>query len=224
MEAVIHHFKLSPGGRHSPPPAEVYVAVESGRGGERLLHRVGRHRQDAPRQVSASSVVRSTYRPPVEHMSIGHMARRFIAIMAQPDPPVGDCRSVDGALDERARPRQGAASALSRDRSAVMPALTSRRRSLGPSRRSDDEVHELLKDRHGYVEGVATFLHAVPPGCRPAKHHLTSARTSRARLRGAVEMRPHQEDQARHASVPFSSWKFDEKASGRFSKLTELGV
>ena len=42
MEALIHHFKLYTEG-FRVPPGDAYVPVESPRGRERLLHRLGRH-------------------------------------------------------------------------------------------------------------------------------------------------------------------------------------
>jgi NADH-quinone oxidoreductase subunit D len=86
MEAVIHHFKLFTEG-YSPPPGDVYVAVESGRG-ENGCYIVsdGTHK---PRRVKfrAASFVNLQA---VEHMAIGHMIADFIAIIGTADTILGD--------------------------------------------------------------------------------------------------------------------------------------
>jgi NADH-quinone oxidoreductase subunit D len=86
MEAVIHHFKLFTEG-YSPPPGDVYVAVESGRG-ENGCYIVsdGTHK---PRRVKfrpASFVNLQA----LEHMSIGHMIADFVAIIGTADTIIGD--------------------------------------------------------------------------------------------------------------------------------------
>jgi NADH-quinone oxidoreductase subunit D len=87
MEAVIHHFKLFTEG-YSPPPGDVYVAVESGRG-ENGCYIVsdGTHK---PRRVKfrAASFVNLQA---LEHMSVGHMLADFIAIIGTADTVLGDC-------------------------------------------------------------------------------------------------------------------------------------
>jgi len=86
MEAVIHHFKLFTEG-YSPPPGDVYVAVESGRG-ENGCYIVsdGTHK---PRRVKfrAASFVNLQA---LEHMAIGHMIADFIAIIGTADTVLGD--------------------------------------------------------------------------------------------------------------------------------------
>jgi NADH-quinone oxidoreductase subunit D len=86
MEAVIHHFKLFTEG-YSPPPGDVYVAVESGRG-ENGCYIVsdGTHK---PRRVKfrAASFVNLQA---LEHMAIGHMIADFIAIIGTADTILGD--------------------------------------------------------------------------------------------------------------------------------------
>ena len=86
MEAVIHHFKLFTEG-YSPPPGDVYVAVESGRG-ENGCYIVsdGTHK---PRRVKfrAASFVNLQA---LEHMAIGHMIADFIAIIGSVDTVLGD--------------------------------------------------------------------------------------------------------------------------------------
>jgi NADH-quinone oxidoreductase subunit D len=86
MEAVIHHFKLFTEG-YSPPPGDVYVAVESGRG-ENGCYIVsdGTHK---PRRVKfrAASFVNMQA---LEHMAIGHMVADFITIIGTVDAVLGD--------------------------------------------------------------------------------------------------------------------------------------
>jgi len=86
MEALIHHFKLFTEG-YSPPPGDVYVAVESGRG-ENGCYIVsdGTHK---PRRVKfrAASFVNLQA---VEHMALGHMVADMIAIIGTVDAVLGD--------------------------------------------------------------------------------------------------------------------------------------
>ena len=86
MEAVIHHFKLFTEG-YSPPPGDVYVAVESGRG-ENGCYIVsdGTHK---PRRVKfrAASFVNLQA---VEHMALGHMVADMIAVIGTADAVLGD--------------------------------------------------------------------------------------------------------------------------------------
>jgi NADH-quinone oxidoreductase subunit D len=86
MEAIIHHFKLFTEG-YSPPPGQVYVAVESGRG-ENGCYVVsdGTHK---PRRVKfrAASFVNLQA---LEHMALGHMIADFIAIIGTADTVLGD--------------------------------------------------------------------------------------------------------------------------------------
>ena len=86
MEAVIHHFKLFTEG-YSPPPGDVYVAVESGRG-ENGCYIVsdGTHK---PRRVKfrAASFVNLQA---LEHMAIGGMIADLIAIIGTADTIMGD--------------------------------------------------------------------------------------------------------------------------------------
>ena len=86
MEALIHHFKLFTEG-YSPPPGDVYVAVESGRG-ENGCYIVsdGTHK---PRRVKfrAASFV---HLQAVEHMALGHMVADMIAIIGTADAVLGD--------------------------------------------------------------------------------------------------------------------------------------
>jgi NADH-quinone oxidoreductase subunit D len=86
MEALIHHFKLFTEG-YSPPPGDVYVAVESGRG-ENGCYIVsdGTHK---PRRVKfrAASFVNLQA---VEHMALGHMVADMIAIIGTADTVLGD--------------------------------------------------------------------------------------------------------------------------------------
>ena len=86
MEAVIHHFKLFTEG-YSPPPGDVYVAVESGRG-ENGCYIVsdGTHK---PRRVKfrAASFV---HLQALEHMALGSMVADLIAIIGTADTVLGD--------------------------------------------------------------------------------------------------------------------------------------
>jgi NADH-quinone oxidoreductase subunit D len=86
MEAVIHHFKLFTEG-YSPPPGDVYVAVESGRG-ENGCYIVsdGTHK---PRRVKfrAASFVNLQA---LEHMALGGMIADLIAIIGTADAVLGD--------------------------------------------------------------------------------------------------------------------------------------
>ena len=86
MEALIHHFKLFTEG-YSPPPGDVYVAVESGRG-ENGCYIVsdGTHK---PRRVKfrAASFV---HLQALEHMALGHMVADMIAIIGTADAVLGD--------------------------------------------------------------------------------------------------------------------------------------
>jgi NADH-quinone oxidoreductase subunit D len=86
MEAVIHHFKLFTEG-YSPPPGDVYVAVESGRG-ENGCYIVsdGTHKPRRVKFRAASFVNLQT----LEHMAIGHMIADFIAIIGTLDTVLGD--------------------------------------------------------------------------------------------------------------------------------------
>jgi NADH-quinone oxidoreductase subunit D len=87
MEAVIHHFKLFTEG-YSPPPGDVYVAVESGRG-ENGCYIVsdGTHKPRRVKFRSASFVNLQA----LEHMSLGRMIADFIAIIGTADTVLGDC-------------------------------------------------------------------------------------------------------------------------------------
>jgi NADH-quinone oxidoreductase subunit D len=86
MEAVIHHFKLFTEG-YSPPPGDVYVAVESGRG-ENGCYIVsdGTHK---PRRVKfrAASFVNLQA---LERMALGGMIADLIAIIGTADTVLGD--------------------------------------------------------------------------------------------------------------------------------------
>ena len=86
MEAIIHHFKLSTEG-YSPPPGDVYVAVESGRG-ENGCYIVsdGTHKPRRVKFRSASFVNLQA----LEHMALGHMIADFIAIIGTADTVLGD--------------------------------------------------------------------------------------------------------------------------------------
>jgi NADH-quinone oxidoreductase subunit D len=86
MEAVIHHFKLFTEG-YSPPPGDVYVAVESGRG-ENGCYIVsdGTHKPRRAKFRSASFVNLQM----LEHLAIGHMVADFIAIIGSLDTILGD--------------------------------------------------------------------------------------------------------------------------------------
>ena len=87
MEAIIHHFKLFTEG-YSPPPGDVYVAVESGRG-ENGCYIVsdGTHKPRRVKFRSASFV----HLQALEMMSLGRMIADFIAIIGTADTVLGDC-------------------------------------------------------------------------------------------------------------------------------------
>jgi len=87
MEAIIHHFKLFTEG-YSPPPGDVYVAVESGRG-ENGCYIVsdGTHKPRRVKFRSASFVNLQA----LEHMAMGSMLADFIAIIGTADTVLGDC-------------------------------------------------------------------------------------------------------------------------------------
>jgi NADH-quinone oxidoreductase subunit D len=87
MEAIIHHFKLFTEG-YSPPPGDVYVAVESGRG-ENGCYIVsdGTHKPRRVKFRSASFVNLQA----LEHMSLGSILADFIAIIGTADTVLGDC-------------------------------------------------------------------------------------------------------------------------------------
>ncbi len=86
MEAVIHHFKLFTEG-YSPPPGDVYVAVESGRG-EQGTYVVsdGTHKPRRVKFRSASFVNLQA----LERMALGHMIADMIAIIGTADTVLGD--------------------------------------------------------------------------------------------------------------------------------------
>ncbi len=86
MEAIIHHFKLFTEG-YSPPPGDVYVAVESGRG-ENGCYIVsdGTHKPRRVKFRSASFVNLQA----LELMSVGRMIADFIAIIGTADTVLGD--------------------------------------------------------------------------------------------------------------------------------------
>lgn len=86
MEAVIHHFKLFTEG-YSPPPGDVYVAVESGRG-ENGCYIVsdGTHK---PRRVKFRGASFVNIQA-LEHMALGHMIADLIAIIGTTDAILGD--------------------------------------------------------------------------------------------------------------------------------------
>jgi len=86
MEAVIHHFKLFTEG-YSPPPGDVYVAVESGRG-ENGCYLVsdGTHKPRRAHFRSASFVNLQA----VELMALGGMVADLIAIIGTADTVLGD--------------------------------------------------------------------------------------------------------------------------------------
>ena len=86
MEAVIHHFKLFTEG-YSPPPGDVYVAVESGRG-ENGCYIVsdGTHKPRRVKFRSASFVNLQA----LEHMALGGMIADLIAIIGTADTIIGD--------------------------------------------------------------------------------------------------------------------------------------
>jgi NADH-quinone oxidoreductase subunit D len=86
MEAVIHHFKLFTEG-YSPPPGDVYVAVEGPRG-EHGVYAVsdGTHKPRRIKFRSASFVnLQST-----EHMALGGMLADMIAVIGTVDTVLGD--------------------------------------------------------------------------------------------------------------------------------------
>ena len=86
MESVIHHFKLFTEG-YSPPPGDVYVAVEGPRG-EHGVYAVsdGTHK---PRRIKfrAASFVNLQS---VEHMALGGMVSDLIAVIGTLDTVMGD--------------------------------------------------------------------------------------------------------------------------------------
>jgi NADH-quinone oxidoreductase subunit D len=86
MEAVIHHFKLFTEG-YSPPPGDVYVAVESGRG-ENGCYIVsdGTHKPRRVKFRGASFVNLQA----LEHMALGGMIADLIAIIGTADTIIGD--------------------------------------------------------------------------------------------------------------------------------------
>jgi NADH-quinone oxidoreductase subunit D len=86
MEAIIHHFKLFTEG-YSPPPGDVYIAVESGRG-ENGCYIVsdGTHKPRRVKFRSASFVNLQA----LELMSVGRMIADFIAIIGTADTVLGD--------------------------------------------------------------------------------------------------------------------------------------
>jgi NADH-quinone oxidoreductase subunit D len=86
MEAVIHHFKLFTEG-YSPPPGDVYVAVESGRG-ENGCYIVsdGTHKPRRVKFRSASFVNLQA----LERMALGSMIADLIAIIGTADTVLGD--------------------------------------------------------------------------------------------------------------------------------------
>jgi NADH-quinone oxidoreductase subunit D len=86
MEAVIHHFKLFTEG-YSPPPGDVYVAVESGRG-ENGCYLVsdGTHKPRRAKFRGASFYNLLT----VEKMALGGMIADMIAIIGTIDAVLGD--------------------------------------------------------------------------------------------------------------------------------------
>ncbi len=86
MEAVIHHFKLFTEG-YSPPPGDVYQAVESARG-EHGVYLVsdGTHKPRRVKFRSASFVNLQA----VEQMALGSMIADLIAIIGTADTVLGD--------------------------------------------------------------------------------------------------------------------------------------
>src|SRR3989449_956889 len=86
MEAVIHHFKLFTEG-YTGPPGDVYVAVESGRGGNGGY--VGSDGTHKPRRVKfrAASFVNLQ---PLERMAMNHMVADMVAIIGTADTVLGD--------------------------------------------------------------------------------------------------------------------------------------
>jgi NADH-quinone oxidoreductase subunit D len=86
MEAVIHHFKLFTEG-YSPPPGDVYAAVESPRG-EHGVYIVsdGTHK---PRRVKFRAASFANLQT-VEHMALGSMLADLIAVIGTVDTILGD--------------------------------------------------------------------------------------------------------------------------------------
>jgi NADH:ubiquinone oxidoreductase subunit D len=86
MEAVIHHFKLFTEG-YSPPPGDVYVAVEGARG-EHGVYAVsdGTHK---PRRVTFRSASFVNIQS-VEQMALGSMIADMIAVIGTVDAVLGD--------------------------------------------------------------------------------------------------------------------------------------
>jgi len=86
MEAVIHHFKLVTEG-YSPPPGDVYVGVESGRG-ENGCYIVsdGTHKPRRAKFRSASFVNLQA----LELLALGSMVADLIAIIGTTDIVLGD--------------------------------------------------------------------------------------------------------------------------------------
>jgi NADH-quinone oxidoreductase subunit D len=86
MEAVIHHFKLFTEG-YSPPPGDVYVAVEGPRG-EHGVYAVsdGTHKPRRVKFRSSSFVNLQT----VELMALGGLVADMIAIIGTIDTVLGD--------------------------------------------------------------------------------------------------------------------------------------
>jgi NADH-quinone oxidoreductase subunit D len=86
MEAVIHHFKLFTEG-YSPPPGDVYVAVESGRG-ENGCYIVsdGTHKPRRVKFRGASFV----HLQALERLAMNHMVADLIAIIGTADTVLGD--------------------------------------------------------------------------------------------------------------------------------------
>jgi NADH-quinone oxidoreductase subunit D len=86
MEAVIHHFKLFTEG-YSPPPGDVYVAVEGPRG-EHGVYAVsdGTHKPRRVKFRSSSFVNLQT----TERMALGGMLADMIAVIGTIDTVLGD--------------------------------------------------------------------------------------------------------------------------------------
>jgi NADH-quinone oxidoreductase subunit D len=86
MEAVIHHFKLFTEG-YSPPPADVYVAVEGPRG-EHGVYAVsdGTHKPRRVKFRSASFVNLQT----IETMALNSYVADLIAVIGTIDTVLGD--------------------------------------------------------------------------------------------------------------------------------------
>jgi NADH-quinone oxidoreductase subunit D len=86
MEAVIHHFKLFTEG-YSPPPGDVYQAVESGRGENGCyIYSDGTHKPRRVKFRAASFVNLQT----LETMALGQMIADLIAIIGTIDTILGD--------------------------------------------------------------------------------------------------------------------------------------